>query len=288
MESTQTNNETKQLGDEGRRVVLLITTPVGQSFQSIARAIGRQPPPSPHVDWSSFENSALPDLKSRLKFTTHYALCVIDCDLWDGNSLSLLDKFRSARFWDHPGDKTMSASSQSSRSNSSMKPANLNACVTWNDAHIIQTESGEEIGRTDKSDDEITQVYRELRRDWTYMPVFWNCHDLAIRLAHIILPPSMGVIRVLKSLMHSLRQAYHKEIDWSKTAGKTCMGGWGAAAVGGVTAVPPLLAAGVCVFVAGWSVGFFGGFVHNSKLRTRYAFMIKLEERFPQLKSLHR
>jgi hypothetical protein len=137
--------------------VLLITTPVGKSFQSIVRAIGREPLPSPHVDWSSFENCTLPDLKSRMKFTTHYALCVIDCDDWDDNDLSLLDKFRGARFWDHPGDKTMSASSQSSRSNSSMGPADLNACMIWSDASISQIDSGEEIGRTDMSDDEITQ-----------------------------------------------------------------------------------------------------------------------------------
>ncbi|EUC41752.1 hypothetical protein COCMIDRAFT_105357 [Bipolaris oryzae ATCC 44560] len=119
--------------------------------------MGHQPPPSPPVDWSSFKNSALPNLESRLKFTTHYALCVIDCDHWDNPSLSLLDKFRGAKFWDHPGDRTILASSQSSRSNRSMKMPGLNACITWNDADIFEIESGEEIGRTDMSDDEITQ-----------------------------------------------------------------------------------------------------------------------------------
>jgi hypothetical protein len=131
-------------------------------------------------------------------------------------------------------------------------------------------------------------VYTELRRDWTYMPIFWNCHDLAIRLAHIIVQPSTRVIRGLKDLMLSLQQAYHTEINWSEKAGNACVGGWGAAFVGGVAAVPPLIVAGACVFMAGWSVVFFGSFVHTSKLRTRYKFMIKLEERFPQLRSLHR
>jgi len=51
-----------------------------------------------------------------------------------------------------------------------------------------------------------------------------------IRLAHIIVRPSMGVIRNLKTLMFSLQQAYHKEIYWYEKAGKTCMGGWRAAA----------------------------------------------------------
>lgn len=119
------------------------------------------------------------------------------------------------------------------------------------------------------------------------MPVFWNCHDLAIRLAHIIVQPSMDVIRFLKRLMDSLRQAYYKELNWPSAAGKACMGGWGVAAVGSVATVPPLAVAGACIFMVGWSVGFFGSFVAISKEKARYKFMIKLEEQFPQLRSLH-
>jgi hypothetical protein len=47
------------------------------------RAVGREPPSSPEIDWESLNNSALPNLQSRLKFTTHYALCVIDSEKWD-------------------------------------------------------------------------------------------------------------------------------------------------------------------------------------------------------------
>jgi hypothetical protein len=119
------------------------------------------------------------------------------------------------------------------------------------------------------------------------MPVFWNCHDLAIRLAHIIVEPSMEVIKSLKRLMILLRRAYYKEVNWPSAAGKLCVGGWGAAAVGGLATVPPLAVAGFGVFMVGWSVGFFGGFVANSKEKARYQFMIKLEERFPRLRSLH-
>lgn len=63
---------------------------------------------------------------------------------------------------------------------------------------------------------------------------------------------------------------------------------WGAAAIDGAAAVPSLAVAGACVFKAGKSVGFFGPFVYEFKARKRYAFMVKLEERFPQLQSLHR
>ncbi len=119
------------------------------------------------------------------------------------------------------------------------------------------------------------------------MPIFWNCHDLAIRLAHIIVQPSMDMIRFLKKLMISLRQTYYKEVNWPSAVGKACIGRWGAAAVGSVTTVPLLAIAGACVFMVGWSVGFFRGFVVISKEKARYKFMIKLEEKFPQLRSLH-
>lgn len=71
--------------------------------------------------------------------------------------MSLLEKFRAARFWDHPGDYTMMAPSRSSRSNSSTIPACLNACRAWSDEDIRGIESGEVIGRTDMSDAEITR-----------------------------------------------------------------------------------------------------------------------------------
>jgi hypothetical protein len=119
------------------------------------------------------------------------------------------------------------------------------------------------------------------------MPVFWNCHDLAIRLAHIIVEPSMEVINSLKRLMILLRRACNKEVNWHSAAGKLCVGGWGALALGGLASIPPLAAVGTGVFMIGWSTGFFGGFVSDSKEKARYQFMLKLEERFPQLRSLH-
>ncbi|PNP74348.1 hypothetical protein FNYG_12397 [Fusarium nygamai] len=181
----------------------------------------------------------------------------------------------------------MMSPSRSSRSNSSTIPASLNACQPWSDGAIHNIDSGEVIGQTDMSDEEITRDYTALREDWAYMPIFWNCHDLAIRLAYIIVRPSTHVIRVLKGLMRSLRRACNKEIKWDHTAGSVCVGGWGVAALGGIASVPPLAMAGIGVFMVGWSVGFFGGIAVNVKENARYKFMIKLEEKFPQLKSLH-
>jgi hypothetical protein len=158
--------------------VLLVTAPVGESFQSIARAIGRQPPLSPRVDWSSHENSALPDLASRLKFTTHYALCVINREIWENTPMSLLEKFRRARFWDHPGDYTMMAPSRSSRSNSSMEPVRLNACSIWRDEDIGSIDSGEEIGRTNLSDEEITRGVSEPEQSTVFRKLTRNAQSI--------------------------------------------------------------------------------------------------------------
>ncbi|KAF3404839.1 hypothetical protein DPV78_003422 [Talaromyces pinophilus] len=270
-----------------QRVVLLVTAPLGESFRSIIRSTGYHPPPSLQVDWERHENSALPDLAARLKFTTHYALCIIDREIWEDTSKSLLKKFQSAKFWDHPGDSTIMAPSTSSRSDFSMKPTSLNACRVWIDKDIKSIDSGEEVGRTNMSDEEISEVYAGLRQDWHYMPVFWNCHDLAIRLAHLIVPLSMDVVMFLQNLMDSLRQAYHREINWDSTAAKACVGGWGTAAIGAAVAVPPLAVAGGCIFMAGWSVGFFTPVVVWLKIRARAKLMLKLEERFPKLRSLH-
>ncbi|KAF4499914.1 hypothetical protein FAGAP_3915 [Fusarium agapanthi] len=181
----------------------------------------------------------------------------------------------------------MMSPSRSSRSNSSMTPASLNACQPWSDGAIWNIDSGEVIGQTDMSDEEITRDFTALREDWTYMPIFWNCHDLAIRLAYIIVRPSIHVIQILQGLMISLDQACGKEIQWDSTTDKVCVSGMGVAYLGTFVSVPPLAMAGVGVFMVGWSIGFFGVFAVNAKVRARYKFMSKLEEKFPQLKYLH-
>lgn len=134
-----------------------MTAPIGNSFRSIVRAVGREPPPSPIIDWGSLDNNALPNLESRLKFTTHYALCVIDSEKWDHTSLTLQAKFTSARFWDHPGDATQFAISRSSVKDSSMEPAHWDAGVPWPPGLIRSIDSGEEIGRTDLCDEEVSK-----------------------------------------------------------------------------------------------------------------------------------
>ncbi|KAJ0416342.1 hypothetical protein BJY00DRAFT_316993 [Aspergillus carlsbadensis] len=279
----------RPFGDKGKRnrVVLLVTAPISHSFRQIVRVIGHEPPASAPVDWDSHDNNALPTLESRLKFTTHYALCVIDTERWEDPSLTLLDKFMRAKFWDHPGDATKLSLSTSSSRGSSMRPADSNAGVQWDPDDLRMIDSGEEIGRTDLSDEEITKVYLELRRDWKYMPVFWNCHDLAVRLGHLVVSPSMEAVKFLRRLIALLQRAYSQEISWFPIAAKVGACGWGVGAIGAVAAIPPLAAAGAGVFMLGWSVGFFGPAVQAFKVSARHGYMRALEEHFPALKALH-
>ena len=46
-----------------KSVLLLVPTPLGSSFQSIVRAVGRKPPQNPSVEWESHDNRALPDVR---------------------------------------------------------------------------------------------------------------------------------------------------------------------------------------------------------------------------------
>ncbi|PYH95592.1 hypothetical protein BO71DRAFT_473667 [Aspergillus ellipticus CBS 707.79] len=184
---------------------------------------GRLPPQAPPpIDWSSCKNSALPSLMSQLKFTTHYAVCVIDAEIWDNESWTLRQKFLSATFWDHPG-KNMLGSLRSKTSGTDRQRRELsNEGTSWSDSMIAEIVSGDEIGVTGMSDEAISKgialVYTNLLKGWRYMSVFWNCHDFAIRLGHLIILPSLETTIFLRNLIALLRQAYIHEIDWRTAA----------------------------------------------------------------------
>lgn len=119
------------------------------------------------------------------------------------------------------------------------------------------------------------------------MPVFWNCHDLAIRLSYLIVKPSIRVCTKLNMLMQSLECACRKELDWVGLASKTGQVGWGACALGGLIAVPPLAAVGAGVFFAAFCTDAVGCVIHEMKMGTKRNLMRQLEEVFPELEQLH-
>ncbi|RAK75316.1 uncharacterized protein BO72DRAFT_498247 [Aspergillus fijiensis CBS 313.89] len=146
-----------RLEENGPRIVLLVTTPIGGSFEYIRGAVGYDPKLYSPIEWSSHQNSSLPNLKSRLRFVTHYAMCVIETAVWENTDMTLLEKFRYTQFWEHPGDATMSVPSHSSASRSSVKGVDAHAGWNWCEDEICRIESGDVIGRTRMIDTEIVQ-----------------------------------------------------------------------------------------------------------------------------------
>jgi len=136
------------------RIVFLVTTPMGKSFESIVRALGVTPPLGVPIDWTTCDDKALPRITSRVRFATHYALCLIDRKTWLDSSLTLLDKFKTAKFWDHPGDSTGFASSGSGQGGLAQYE---NECRHWQTKSIMHIDSAQEIGETTASDEEISR-----------------------------------------------------------------------------------------------------------------------------------
>ena len=87
--------------------------------------------------------------------------------------------------------------------------------------------------------------------------------------------------------MRALQEACRKEITWRKTVTIASLGGWGLGLAGGLAAIPPVAAVGLGIYTVGWSVGFFGSFIEQAKIKARNKYMRELAERFPKLKSLY-
>ncbi|OCK84847.1 hypothetical protein K432DRAFT_422257 [Lepidopterella palustris CBS 459.81] len=274
------------------QIVFLVTTPMGKSFESIVQALGNKPPLSVPIDWMSHDNRALPQITSRVRFATHYALCLISREIWLDDSLTLLDKFKEAKFWDHPGDSTGSTSSGSSRSD---RVQYDNECKCWPAEHIVEIDSAQEIGETTKPDKEVSKVYRTLRRGWIYLPLWWNCHDLAIRLAYLLVHASDAATNLLKTLLHFLQIARFNEVSgkFALTGFKIFVGGWTTCAGSAIAAAllgplgPVVTAVGLTASISGWSLGFVSEMVNMARNSQRKNFETALEKRFPQLRLLH-
>jgi len=103
---------------------------------------------------------------------------------------------------------------------------------------------------------------------WDYSPLDWNCQDLAIRLAFLTFNPSDTVTVVLKNLMNKLFRDYEKESEGN--------GGWGDFARG-VTLAGVLVAAEA-----------MGLWKDHDDWRRLVASVRVVEQRFPQLRTLHR
>jgi hypothetical protein len=95
--------------DTQRRVLFLVTTPVSESLDwvlyKIDSATRESPLPTQEVDWDDTSDpiTSIPTIKPTLSFTRHLALGAMDKEDWDDTSLTNLQRFSKAYFWEHRG-----------------------------------------------------------------------------------------------------------------------------------------------------------------------------------------
>jgi hypothetical protein len=130
------------------RRVLLVQAPIGKSFQSIASALdwstSAKGPVCVAIDWDSTDIDTIPTMKSHISFVRHFAVCLIDDDIWTKSTYTLLEKFMTARFWEHPG---ASSGSEAQQRNS----------TCWSEADIKQIDAIQEVGITRLNLNEIRE-----------------------------------------------------------------------------------------------------------------------------------
>ena len=137
------------------------------------------------------------------------------------------------------------------------------------------------------------KVYPKLFEDWDYLPLWWNCHDFAIRLAFLI--AGKEALHLLRWIMTRLSKILKSEVEkWDYRFTSGAVVGWGGCATtilleAGLGVVCPPLALGA------WSLGFFSGVaatIHSTKNKGKWweqkERMTALEKKFPQLTQLHK
>jgi len=131
------------------RVVLLVATPLGNSLNWSLRQLGadiesRARP----IDWTSKTISSLPEIQHNMCFARHMAVAVLDIAVWTDPTITLLDKFRKARYWEHLGSSSTCKKASSGRPGSGRE---------WDDESIISIKAVQYIGEISHTDDVISR-----------------------------------------------------------------------------------------------------------------------------------
>ena len=126
--------------------MFLVTTPVSESLDwvlyKIDSATRESPPPTQEVDWDDTSDpiTSISTIKPTLSFTRHLALGAMDKEDWDDTSLTNLQRFSKAYFWEHRG--------------SSNEPRQGNG---WGEKEIRSIEAIQFLGWTEKPNEIITE-----------------------------------------------------------------------------------------------------------------------------------
>lgn len=95
--------------DTQTRVVFLVTTPISESIDrclyELLQGIDGNRIRTQKIDWDDTSSpvSSIPTINPHLSFTGHFALGVMDRNDWDDPTLTNLQRFHKASFWEHRG-----------------------------------------------------------------------------------------------------------------------------------------------------------------------------------------
>lgn len=134
----------KHLGLQWRvllvQVPLRISIKISQSLEWSAAAVGNVKPDTP---WDSADPDLLPSIESRMSFLRHYAIALISTEIWVNRNMSLRDKFKHARFWEHTGTSSGMTESRNG--------------VMWETKRIERIDAVQDIGFTFIRGEEISE-----------------------------------------------------------------------------------------------------------------------------------
>jgi len=262
--------------------VLLVQGQLGSSFRSIAGSLkwsaSAKARSSPAIDWDSANTDSMPTMKSHISFVRHFAVCLIDKDVWI-SSLSIKEKFMRASFWEHPGEST-----------GGNEALPLNG-VRWGIGAIEKIDAIQELGDTKVTMKAIREhLYAYLFEGWEYVALWWNCQDFAISLALLIVgEEALHLLRWIRIRLSEI--AKHEWMVWHRTVARSFFlgtgGVWTVAAVDALGLMcPPILALGWGAFALGAISGTYGAVQNWGKWVERERRMVALAQKFPEVAAL--
>lgn len=86
---------------ERERLVFIVSLHSGYTYAAIKIALSGRDDPHMFVNWNC-DNNSVEDLPAPAYFVRHFAVCLIPLHDWNDHTMSLLQKFEHATYWELP------------------------------------------------------------------------------------------------------------------------------------------------------------------------------------------
>lgn len=118
---------------------VLVTTEAKHYFGWLSDYLCAEADTPPRIDWEARDTSVLLPLRDSLVFRRHFALCLVQKEVWESTHIRLVDKFADQPFWDYYG-----------------KPNSYTVQQTWTDDEIVKINGIQSLGLI-RSDGNVLQ-----------------------------------------------------------------------------------------------------------------------------------